>query len=357
LASSSYQLFVTFSGEGNEAIDTVLAIDVDPANWSGTPNGSPVTTPIEEPRCMALDANANLYVAQAHGSHAAILVFGPVTGPWPLQGDPIVSIPPGSGGLASPALNHPYGLAFDGANLFQSSQDTNVVSGYTISTTDGNITASAMPTASALAGIPNGTFYPGQYVMTSVPLATNTGITLIPQTSGGLGYTDDGKAHSVRGIAVAASTLYVADEAASLVGMYDTGSGRFKGWITTLGTKLTPMLAPVALATDASGNIYIGAAKTPAIYKWTPSAGDGALSVVVDGSKQKSSPLAQISGIAVLPDGSLLFGSRTAVASSSGHASQKPQFAIYRYDGTNINVWASGYKDYPEGLLLVTTPA
>lgn len=160
--------------------------------------------------------------------------------------------------------------------------------------------------------------------------------------------------------------------ASSVYQVFVTFSGEGKDGIDTVqaidvdssdwsGTKSTvavtaSMLSPVGLATDGDGNVYIGAAKTPAIYKWTPSGSGGSLAVVVDGSGDKSSPLTDMSGIVVLPDGSLLFGSR-AQASSASAAGSKASYSIYRYDGSTTKEWVSGYGDTPEGLLLVTLSA
>ena len=75
--------------------------------------------------------------------------YAPVVGAYPMSATDLVvqgwqpqSGPP----LQSPALLHPYGLAFDpqtGA-LYQSSQDTNVVSGYSLNYAGATVTASAV---------------------------------------------------------------------------------------------------------------------------------------------------------------------------------------------------------------------
>ena len=360
MATISNQVFVTFSGEaskgGSGPIDTVIALSIGPK--TGTVIG-PATDAIQEARGMVQDARHGLYVAQSYKKATAIRSYAPVVGAYPMSGTDLVvqgwqpqSGPP----LQSPALLHPYGLAFDpqtGA-LYQSSQDTNVVSGYSLSYAGATVTASALPTSSALAGIPNSTFYEGQYVTSSVPLAVNPSITLLPQTAGGLDYTDDGSAHSVRGIAVVGTTLYVVDEAAALVGTYDLRSGAFTGWITTNGTSLTPMSAPVGIVADTSGNVYIGDSGSNTIYKWVSAGGPTptALSVFATGDELK-----KISGLAVLPDGSLIFGSREPVtagdaASSGGKSAQT--YSIYRIGHhSGINPWATGFTDTPECLLCV----
>jgi hypothetical protein len=357
MATISNQVFVSFSGETSKVsvpITTVLALSI------GAKTGSvigPATDTIQEARGMAQDARYGLYVAQSYKKATAIRCYGPVAGSYPMTGTDLVvqgRQPQPGPPLQSPALLHPYGLAFDPqtTSLYQSSQDTNVVSGYSLGYAGATVTATALPTSSALAAIPNGTFYEGQYVTSSVPLAVNPGITLLPQTAGGLGYTDGGSAHSVRGIAVAGTTLYVVDEAAALVGTYDLRSGAFTGWITTNGTSLTPMSAPVGIVADSGGNVYIGDSGNDTIYKWSSAGGPAptALSVFAAGNELK-----KISGLAVLPDGSLIFGSREPVTAGDAHGGNGTQtYSIYRIGHHGgIDPWATGFTDTPECLLCV----
>jgi hypothetical protein len=360
----SFQVYVTFSGEaskgGSTPIDKVMAFGVSTDYTTGTPLG-PVTGTLKEPRGMALDTQHRLYVAQADKSDTTILVYGPIDATYPMTGTTLIAAaanaPSSPPPLGSAALLHPYGLALDAwGNLFQSSQDTNVVSAYQLTTdANGTLVATNMPTAQALLDISGGTFYSGQYVMTFVELPVNKGITLVPQSQGGLDYVDKTSAHSVRGIVISYQTLYVVDEAASQVGMYDAGSGTFTGWITTNGTSLPPMEEPVGIAADPFGMVYIGASKSSAIYKWTPQGGglSGVLSQLVT-----DATLADVSGLAVLPDNSILYGSRSPVtAPGSGSAVKSATtYSIYRYDGTKITTWVSGLTDTPECLLLVPMP-
>ena len=354
MATISNQVFVSFSGETSKVpvpIATVMALSI------GAKTGAVIgaaTDTVQEARGMAQDARYGLYVAQSYKKATAIRCYGPVTGTYPMTGsDLVVQGPPQSGPpLQSPALLHPYGVAFDPQTtaLYQSSQDTNVVSGYSLGYEGTTVTATALPTSSALAAIPNGTFYDGQYVTSSIPLAVNPGITLLPQTAGGLGYTDDGSAHSVRGIAVTGTTLYVVDEAAALVGTYDLRSGAFTGWITTNGTSLTPMSAPVGIVADGDGNVYIGDSGSNTIYKWASAGAPAAASLSVFASGDQ---LKKISGLAVLPDGSMLFGSREPVTDGNGNGGKgSPTYSIYRIGHHGgIDPWATGFTDTPECLL------
>ena len=363
---TKYQIFVTFSGEtgkgGSTPIQEVQGIAVL-SDGSAAPPTS-VVGPFLEPRGMAMDAYGNLYVAQAEKSATAIFAYTNVGG-FTSDGPPLVVAPtypsPGTS-YQSPALLHPYGLALNGSGtLFVSSQDTNVVSAYKLSFGSAKIprSAAAAETSPALSAVYGGTFYPGQYVMTSVPLKENPKITTVPQILGGLDYTKDTSAHSVRGIAILNDTLYVVDEAAALVGTYALPSGTFTGWITTFGLNMPAMTAPVGIATN-DNKVYVGDSGSATIYEWTPAGGStpGSLSVYLTDDTLK-----KVSGIAFLPDGSLVWGSREPVtaadppdpsADPAAHKSSNATFSIYRYvSNAAVQTWASGFSDTPECLLCV----
>src|SRR5262252_66724 len=123
------------------------------------------------------------------------------------------------------AILHPFDLAFDGADYcFLSSQDTNVVTRFIIS--DEGRSSRPAPKAEALPA--NGKFLPGTFV------ASNDGKLSDPTTTpvatpAGLEYSGaDVKKHSVRGIAWANGRLYVADQPAGTIKMYDN-TGKYLG--------------------------------------------------------------------------------------------------------------------------------
>jgi len=119
---------------------------------------------------------------------------------------------------------HPFDMAFDGAgHCYLSSQDTNIVTRLKISA-DGK-TATPAPQAPALPA--NGKFYPGTFVASSVgDLGSTT--TPVPPPAG-LEYSGEGeKKHSVRGVAWANNALYVADQPACRIKVYDK-NGKFLG--------------------------------------------------------------------------------------------------------------------------------
>jgi len=118
---------------------------------------------------------------------------------------------------ACKAISHPFDLSFDGTGqCYISSQDTNVVTRMRVSP-DGK-TATPAPIAPALPA--TGHFYAGTFVASSVG-SLGTATTGVPSPAG-LEYSGDGqKKHSVRGVVWADNALYVADQPACRVKVYD----------------------------------------------------------------------------------------------------------------------------------------
>src|ERR1700756_3509424 len=95
MASSSYRVYVTFSGESSKALDAPLPTDAKPKTKpintikALSPKGNdkgdvlPKNGTYVELRGMALDAQGQLYVANAHKSGSAIDVFGAPQGDGP----------------------------------------------------------------------------------------------------------------------------------------------------------------------------------------------------------------------------------------------------------------------------------
>jgi hypothetical protein len=143
------------------------------------------------------------------------------------------------------AILHPFDLTFDGLNYcYLSSQDTNVVTRFTIS--DGGSSATPAPVAAALPKA--GNFLPGTFVASNNGKLTDPPTTPVA-TPAGLEYSNaDVKKHSVRGIAWANGRLYVADQPASTIKMYDI-TGRYLGQSNQVET-------PVHIVTY-HGNLYV----------------------------------------------------------------------------------------------------
>jgi hypothetical protein len=128
------------------------------------------------------------------------------------------------------AILHPFDFAFDGmGHCFLSSQDTNVVTRLIVSD-DGKLGRPA-PVAAALPA--SGKFLAGTFVASSNGNLANTATTPVT-TPAGLAYSDvEAKKHSVRGVAWANGRLYVADQPACTLKMYDI-TGKYLGESNTL---------------------------------------------------------------------------------------------------------------------------
>jgi DNA-binding beta-propeller fold protein YncE len=331
--ASAYQVYVSFSGETGDKIQNVGALAADGAFLGDVlANGGP----FDELRGLALDAQGRLYVANAYKKATAVDVFSATVNADGFSRDFVVTlITPAT----SRALLHPYELAFDGDNLFVSSQDTNVVSGYAIS---GKKTPSAkkLPVASYLAKLnAKGGYYGGTFVASADPVKVRKQTPpAVDPDKGGLsasGFvaktaaTDDDPPeaadeakppakqarHSVRGIAFAGKRLYVADQAKSRVGIYGHKSGTFHGWIdATADTSAKPnaLDMPVGIAVNpVDGRVYIGSPKNDAIFAYDPKSEKLELIVSSATSGVPAGALHDLSGIAFTPDGTLLFGSRS----------------------------------------------
>jgi hypothetical protein len=191
------------------------------------------------------------------------------------------------------AILHPFDLAFDSLGYcYLSSQDTNVVTRFIIS--DEGRTARPAPIAAALPA--NGKFLAGTFV------ASNNGKLSDPPTSpvatpDGLEYSDaDVKKHSVRGIAWAHGRLYVADQPASTIKMYDI-TGKYLGQSNQLET-------PVHVVVY-HGNLYVSGGDQVMTTRLPDSPGDFVLKPL-KGVKVKNA-----SGMAFGDSGTLYVASRT----------------------------------------------
>jgi len=195
---------------------------------------------------------------------------------------------------ACPAIVHPFDLTFDGVgNCYLSSQDTNVVTRFKVAA--GGKSATPAPIAPALPK--PGNFSPGTFVASSVSLKPPS--TPVPAPPG-LEYSDhEKKKHSVRGVAWANGVLYVADQVAECIKMYDK-DGKFLGMSSAVNT-------PVHLLVY-KGNLYVSGADHVFIAKLPNPPGDFKLSPI-EGVKVQNS-----CGIAVSNSGHFFIGSRTGNA-------------------------------------------
>jgi len=190
-----------------------------------------------------------------------------------------------------PGILHPFDVVFDDADCcYVSSQDTNLVTRLTL-TAGGK---SATPAAIAPALPANGKFAPGTFVASSVSLKPPS--TPVPPPAG-LEYSEDGeKKHSVRGLAWVSGSLYVADQPASRIKIYDK-NGKFLGQSNQVET-------PVHLLVN-KGNLYVTGANHVLTARIPSPPGDFTL-LPVPGMKVKNS-----GGMAISDSGHFFVASRT----------------------------------------------
>lgn len=350
MAGSSYRVYVTFSGEASTAQCAAAATEaksktkpiknVKAISAKGNDKGDvlPKGQGYSELRGMALDAQGQLYVANAHKSGSSIDVFGPVNEDG-ITRDLVVS------GLitdtSSSAFWHPYQLAFSGSTLYVSSQDTNVVSAYVITGSGEGTTATASAIATYLSTTFGGPFYDGTWVASAVPVA-HDGVTpvAVPIEQGGLSMTTQSLRHSVRGLVVAGTQLFVADEAGQRVAVYDLASGAFQAALTGLPQAVLPNAIenPVGLAVDPqTGTIAIGSTGNDVIFAYDPAS--STLRVLFDAAKDG---ITEMSGLTWTPDGKLLFASRK----------KRRVYALDLESGT-ASKFSKKFDDSPECLLIV----
>jgi len=187
---------------------------------------------------------------------------------------------------------HPFDLTFDDlGHSYVSSQDSNVVTRLTVSAD--RKTATPAPIAPALP--PSGRFCPGTFIASSV---ANLGSPTTPvPPPAGLDYTADGeKKHSVRGVVWANDALYVADEPAGRIKVYDK-DGKFRG-------QSNQVESPVHLVVW-KGNLYVSGANEVLTVKLSNPPGDFNLSAI------KSVKVKNSSGMAFSSSGHFYVASRT----------------------------------------------
>jgi DNA-binding beta-propeller fold protein YncE len=297
----------------------------------GNDKGDVLPKGYEELRAMALDAQGQLYVANANKNASSIDVFGPVNKDGITRDVLVIGLITES---SSSAFRHPFQLAFSGSTLYVSNQDTNVVAAYAISGSGESTSAAPSATSSYLTSLFPGPFYEGTWVASAEPIERN-GITpcAIPPDRGGL---STGSRHSVRGLAIVGPQLFVSDEPGGRVAIYDLASGAYQASLT--GVESTTIVNPVALAVDPqSGTIAIGSTGNDVIFGYDPAT--NALSVLFEAG---SEGISELSGLAWTPDGTLLFASRAkrriyALDPKSGKASK----------------FTKKFDDSPECLLIV----
>lgn len=191
---------------------------------------------------------------------------------------------------------HPFDLTFDGLDYcYLSSQDTNLVTRLIVS--EGGKTGRPAPAASALPS--SGIFHPGTFVASSngeLPPQATTAV----KTPAGLRYSGPAfstdKKHSVRGVAWASGSLYVVDQPACTVKIYDI-TGKYLGESNAVETPVHVVVHDQVLYVSGGNQVYSAKLPSPA--------GDFEL-LPIKGVKVKNS-----SGMAFGDSGNLYVASRT----------------------------------------------
>lgn len=191
------------------------------------------------------------------------------------------------------AILHPFDLDFDGVGYcYLSSQDTNVVTRFLIS--DEGRTARPAPVAAALPA--QGKFLAGTFVASSKGNLCDSPTTAVGSPAGLEYSAAKAKKHSVRGLAWANGRLYVADQVAQTIKVYDI-TGKFLGQSNQLET-------PVHIVVY-QGNIYVSGGDQVMTGRLPDKPGDFILNPL-KGIKVKNA-----SGMAFSNSGNLYVASRT----------------------------------------------
>ncbi|MBV9582481.1 MAG: hypothetical protein JO057_28185 [Chloroflexi bacterium] len=341
---------VTFHGGGSGGTQTLVSYP-DQGGTTGTaylaqltpkaPNG------FRDVQFLPRQAGGNFYLVNSYKTASDIYQISPsaATATRFVTGS-------GGGNGAVCSVYHPFGLAFDGGLdvLYISNQDSNVVVrvyGPNSATTPGQ----PMPLNPALvAEFENGVFLPGTFVASHNPLmpsdcsATPTpvhshqgGLQMLPPHAPSNGTPTN----SVRGVALLGSTLYVADEVASLIRQYDTTSGTYLGAVGGAGTSINSPLHLVAYG----DLLYIGVEAATSnsdalVVSYNPST--RALSTVVTQSKSDL-PIKHPSGMTFDGQGNF-------------YLADLDNAVVYRFDSNfklQPGAFISNMLDQPEFILWV----
>ena len=331
--------YVSFSGESSKSSDPINNL------YALSASGSTLCKEVldtsqtyQELRGLCFGPDGKLYVSQAYKNASEILQFSGSgsSGMYPLPYLGAFATPSASSGLV-----HPYQPAFgsDG-NLYVSSQDTNVVTGFF--GPGSSQAGKAMANSQFLQqSYPTGTFNPGTFV--PAHSADGNVPTPVPTDQGGLTFSSSGSStNSVRGIAFdSLGHFYAADEAANRVAVYDAATGDFLGAITE--SKNHSVQSPVALCFDLSGTLlYIGSPGNERLFQFDASQ-VAAKNFQANSLVQDSKRLDKVSGIAVDPSGNIYTCSRKTSM-------------VYQWSssGDFLADFAGPFSDTPEQILAVT---
>ena len=380
-------LYVSFSGEsGSASINNVYALDLDLVikskgvlDVNSAPGGKLLGL-----RGLAFGPEGDLYVAQgkdtgeraltrAKNGASAIFRFGDAKARGLLQYKETFASPD-----ASPGLAHPYQPLFSSAgDLYVSCQNTNVVVAF--HGPNSHSAGKPMRLSQFLLGRqeknPKATFYPGTFVPAWSSKKGRVPHTPIPVDEGGLTFKTLSAAavlagldveeaadarshrpatHSVRGLAFdAAGKLYVADEGADRVAVFDTG-GMLRGVIGPENN--TPLCSPVALffAQNNVGlaKLYIGSPGNKSLFVYDVEKDDFKANVFI----HDKTKLDKLSGIFVDHDGYVYTGQRGKKKTLQDNNNTDERCRIHKWSPKGNWLKSVSFTNSPEQLIGVYAP-
>jgi hypothetical protein len=322
--------WISYRGESGHGVDNIGVFEDDGSPRKTHPlllDSSPAARPLHIARGFALVGD-DLYIASAWRKDSHIACYHRHGDTFRFK-EVIVKTEQVA------AMVHPFDVELgDDGRVYVSCQDTNTVVSLVPET------RKPAPVAAHLRKqYPNGKFLPGTLVASSQGSLPEYGdhTSLDVPAPLGLKVVLDKRGkprHSVRGIVVHRKNLYVADEAADAVKVFNVQSGELMAHITGRALK-----APVHLILHDE-TLYIGASGSGSILALnltsTPPKGELEARVVIDG--KLDSP----SGFAVGPDGDLYVAER-----------KKQRVRRFSSDGKKEGTFIQNLPDMPEFLVYV----
>jgi hypothetical protein len=322
--------WISFRGEGRHGLDNIGVFNDDGSVRTPHPlllDAAPKAQPLHIPRGFALVGD-ELYIASAWRGDSHIARYRRRGNRFHFVDNPVTT-------ASAAAMVHPFDVELgDDGRLYISCQDSNTVIALQPKTRQPAPVAPHLREA-----FPQGRFLPGTVVASArgrLPEVAQTSPTDVPPPLGLEVVLDvHGKPrHSVRGIIVHESLLYVADEAGDAVKVFDVASGRLLARIE--GKRL---LKPVHLVLRGQ-TLYIGAAGSGSILAYdipeTAPAGKLKARCVIDGR------LKAPSGFAFGPEGDIYVAERF-----------DQRVRRFTPDGRKIGTFIEGLPDIPEFLVYV----